>query len=138
MLSEINEANGQVVDSYVSAVGVAGTGVNNALPSEVAMCVSIRETNGVVRGRFYLPPPTVNQITATGLFNSTFVSDQANRVQDLFQTLGGLTAPARLGIYSRKLHQFRGSTQISIGNVPDAQRRRRNKLIEARQSRTIA
>lgn len=72
------DGTGQVTE--LSAVGV-GSGGGNSLPSETAFVVTLRTpTRGRrYRGRVYMPPPTVNATTTSGVLgasNQTFINKQ--------------------------------------------------------------
>lgn len=136
--NEINEASGAIV--RVAEVVVPTTTASGALPlpAEVALCVTIRPVTGLIAGRFYLPSPSVGGLDANGNLTSAAQGVFADRLQVFFQTaLGASSSPIRLGVYSRKNHNYVGAQSIEVGSVFDSQRRRRNKLVEIRLSRGI-
>lgn len=137
-LEEIEESSGDLV-GVANQVIVAPTQVGVIqLPSEVAACVTIRPVAGLTTGRFYLPSFLYSDVTTNGLMLPAKQTAVADKLQTFFQTnLGTLAQPIRLGIYSRKTHNFVGAGSIELGNVYDSQRRRRNKLIEARLTRSV-
>lgn len=137
----------------------AGSG-GACLPFEVAVAVSLYAyTPGTfvpnrasLRGRFYLPP-----IDASALGNgaqagrlgpssqSALASALGNFANDIHHTsadqsgdnpLGGEDWWS-LGVLSRKRGEFHRVTTLRVGDVPDVQKRRRNKLAEGYQDRTI-
>jgi len=137
-VAEINEANGDTVAVAEAALTGISYSSNGALPAEVAECVTIRPVTGLTTGRFYLPPIDNTSCTLAGQMTSTAQTTLADRLQTFFQTdLGGASSPLRLGIYSRKTHNYVGATSVQVGNVYDSQRRRRNKLVESRTTRSV-
>lgn len=137
-VEEFTEGTGVITEVANQAI-VAPTQVGVIqLPSEVACCVTIRPVAGLVTGRFYLPSFLNTDVTTNGLMLPAKQTSVADKLQDFFQNdLGGAASPIRLGIYSRKTHNFVGATSIEVGNVYDSQRRRRNKLIESRLTRSV-
>ena len=80
---------------------------------------------------------TQNALDPSGTFPISNRDTTATALQTLVQTLGSRSSPARLGIWRQKTGSFVGSKGISIGNVWDTQRRRRNKLIESRITKLV-
>jgi len=137
-IAEINEATGDTVAVAEEAVTGVTYSTDGSMPAEVAMCVTIRPVTGLISGRMYLPPGINSQMTIQGNMNSTYQASVADALQTFFQDdLGSAPSPLRLGIYSRKNHNFVGATSIQLGNVYDSQRRRRNKLVESRLTRSV-
>ena len=86
------------------------------------------------RGRFYAPSLAVDQVSA-GRMLTTARDTLADAAEDLVQ---GLTsAGGNLVIYHRGSGSTTLVTSLDVGDVIDTQRRRRNKLIEARTSRPL-
>jgi hypothetical protein len=128
--AELSDLNGRQVDAAESAVSLTGTNVSDMLPHEVAWAVTTRgaAANKKDRGRFYLPPPAVSEIT-NGLYAGAACTRLSAAAAILVNSLQGA------GFNPVILHPNFTDTVITIvdvGNVPDVQRRRRNKLIEAR------
>lgn len=118
-------------DSALTEVGVAA---GNALPADVALVVSLRTglANRRGRGRFYLPQPAASQLTTNGRVLADFVTDLG---ASLAAAWGGYnTASDRPVVYSRAARNFTAITSFDIGNLYDTQRRRENKVTEARTS----
>jgi len=115
----------------------AGGAGGDPLPGEVALSVSLRTSlpTRAGRGRFYLPNPQTSVIIA-GLFSNPFVADVVEAAQ---LGLDGLVADGYPAvIYHATTKTSTPLTSVDVGNVPDVQRRRRNKLTEARQSLPIS
>jgi hypothetical protein len=140
-------ASGGTADSFTQTVGPlqgSGSASNTQLPYEVACCVTLRGTTAGRRGRgrFYLPPMHAAMLTTTG--GSWGVTVTSTGTATVLGTLGTafasfVSATRRVCVASKV-----GGTlvmnpvnTVEIGNVPDAQRRRRNRLVEARTSLPI-
>jgi hypothetical protein len=132
LVQELSAGTGTVIDAAVEPIGTAGTASVGMLAPQTSMCVSVLPVTGVVRGRFYLPPMNQGATTATGQIGGSKVTVHGTALQAFFNDLGGDSEPARLGIWRSTTNAFVASKGISIGNVWDTQRRRRNKLVEVR------
>lgn len=128
----------------ITPITGGSTSDTNSLPFEVSPCITLRTATATARGRgrFYLPPPVRSQVGGDGIFNSTLVSTgttgaagAAAEAMNNFKTnnpgvpvviskVGGVIATHAI-------------TSVEIGNVPDSQRRRRNRLVETRTSATV-
>lgn len=136
--NEVNEASGAIIQTSEVVVPACTPSAALPLPPEVALCVTIRPVNGLIAGRLYLPSPSVNALDSNGNVLPTAQPVFADRMQTFFQTaLGASSSPIRVGIYSRKNHNWVGAGRIEVGSVFDSQRRRRNKLVEIRLSRNV-
>jgi hypothetical protein len=134
---EIRESDGKVLAVAESSLSIAGSSPDSQLPAEVAVCVSIRALVGVASGRYYLPAPSRGALTANGQMVSALRDDLADDLKTMHDAMAALTSPMRLGIYRPTANAFVGAGSINVGNVFDSQRRRRNKLVEARASRAL-
>ena len=137
LVSELQVGSGTVVDTASAVIGLAGTAVVNMMPPQCSLCVTILPVSGTTKGRFYLPPMNTGVQTATGRCSTVKVTAHADAWHELLTSLAGETSPARLGIWRTGPDTYLGSKGISIGDVFDTQRRRRNKLIEVRQQRLV-
>jgi hypothetical protein len=131
-VSEVSQGTGVVVDTAAATIGTAGTAATNCLPPQCAMVVSVLPVTGTVRGRYYLPPFNSGVLNLQGRMSSTARDRHGAAWQAFFNALGAMSAPSRLGIWRTGANTFVGSKGISVGDVIDTQRRRRNKAIESR------
>lgn len=115
---------------------VTPTGGNlagNLMPGEVAAVISLRTAlaGRRTRGRMYMPTPSYTLLDA----NSRWTSGMCT---GFTTAAAALLAPLVVGAetFSAVVASATGSlltpvTQVACGNVPDSQRRRRDRLIEA-------
>lgn len=140
--ASIDETTGAQITRRELTNGSAGTGTAESLPYQVTPVVSLR-TNLATRagrGRFYAPSLGVDQISGGRLLTAarTALADAAlAMLQDVM--ISGLVPVIFHRTASSGTAQFSRTQIISldVGDVLDTQRRRRNKLIESRESRTL-
>lgn len=131
---EISPLTGQQQTLRESNVNIPGSAEANALPADVAIVVSLRSpvANRTGRGRFYLPQPTTNALTAVGRLDETAQSTIVDAL------LAAWTQANAAGenpvIYSRTQRATREITSFNVGDLFDTQRRRENALTENRVS----
>lgn len=137
----VDTGSGGVISTASAAYSRAGTGSGNSLPPEVAICVSLRTglSGGSYRGRMYLPAPTVGSNTSVGRLDTT---NQGIIVTQLSNAMIAMNADvtystADVVVRSRSLAANTEVTSIDCGDVFDAQRRRRNSLVESRVSAVV-
>lgn len=134
--SLLTEATGQQTARADVAVNLPGTSAEDTLPPQVAITVSLRTdvANRTGRGRFYLPSPATNAVTA-GRINTAIQQNIVNAWIRAFAALdsGGITPV----LYSRSTHTTITITSFNVGDVFDTQRRRRNQLVEQRIAGTV-
>jgi hypothetical protein len=128
----------------ITPITGGSTSDTNCLPYEVSPCVTLRTALASARGRgrFYLPPPTRSQVTGDGLFTSpTTGTGAGTTVGAMSEAWGNFKTnnPAFPVVISRAggTVSTQDLTSVEVGNIPDAQRRRRNRLVEVRSSATI-
>lgn len=116
-------------------VGASGSAM---LPQEVSPVVSTQAAGAgpSQRGRMYLPPPTLNQITSSGRLTTTFQGGIADAMKAFLDPLAGPIL--RSCVWSRKNASNSPIVGIRVGDVFDVQRRRRNDTIESYTTRTLA
>ena len=131
---EISPLTGQQQTLRESNVNIPGSAEANALPADVAIVVSLRSpvANRTGRGRFYLPQPTTNALTAVGRLDETAQSTIVDAL------LAAWTQANAAGenpvIYSRTQRATREINSFNVGDLFDTQRRRENALTENRVS----
>lgn len=133
--SQLTTGSGVVVESAEAPIGRAGTASVGMMPPQCSVCVTILGIGTTTKGRFYLPPFNQGCLTSAGRLATSKRDAWADALDGFFGGLGGASSPARLGIWRTSSQSFIGAQGISIGDVIDTQRRRRNKLIEARTER---
>lgn len=136
--ASLSAIDGKQVDAVQAALVVAGTHSATAtLPQEVCIGVTTRgaSTNRRSRGRWYMPATAADTATTAGRLVSATQTAFAAHVQGMLQHLTG--AAITPVIYHRDLLTGTPITRIDVGDVFDAQRRRRDKLVEVRVSQTI-
>jgi hypothetical protein len=136
--ASLSATTGKQVDALQAALSIPGTHAATAtLPQEVCIGVTTRgaSTNRRSRGRFYMPATATDTATTAGRLASATQTLFVNHVQGFLQRLvtGGVTPV----IYHRDLLTATPITRIDVGDVFDAQRRRRDKLVEVRVAATI-
>ena len=131
---EISPLTGQQQTLRESNVNIPGSAEANALPADVAIVVSLRSpvANRTGRGRFYLPQPTTNALTAVGRLDETAQSTIVDALTAAWTQANA--AGENPVIYSRTQRATREITSFNIGDLFDTQRRRENALTENRVS----
>ena len=131
---EISLLTGQQQTLRESNVDIAGTSTSNALPADVAIVVSLRSpvANRTGRGRFYLPQPTTDALTAVGRLDETAQSTIVDALTAAWTQANA--AGENPVIYSRTQRATREITSFNVGDLFDTQRRRENALTENRVS----
>lgn len=130
--AQLDPLTGKQIDRVEEAVTLAGTASGEMCPHECAVAVSTRTTSATRsgRGRMYLPPPAVSKLTDGRITNAcaTRILDGAVLMMNTLQGAGYTPVIWHPNLTSTDI------TRLDVGDVVDAQRRRRNKLIEARVS----
>lgn len=132
-VAELDELTGRQVHKVMATCDVDGTNVGETLPPQVALAVSLRTnlaTKGG-RGRFYLPPLAVG----AALNGQLIVAAQDAAVAGAQAYLNVmLTAGFVPVVFHRATLTADIVVRVDVGNIFDTQRRRRNKLVELRQT----
>jgi len=131
--ASIDPATGKQISRLIDDVSLPGVATGEMLPFQCASCVSWRTalaTRGG-RGRIYLPPLAVSTLD-TGRLSSAAVTAIVAAVGELTGSLDG--DGLALTLFSGTTFAQTPITGGDVGDVIDTQRRRRNKLIEARTS----
>ena len=131
---EISPLTGQQQTLRESNVNIPGSAEANALPADVAIVVSLRSpvANRTGRGRFYLPQPTTNALTAVGRLDETAQSTIVDALTAAWTQANA--AGENPVIYSRTQRATREINSFNVGDLFDTQRRRENALTENRVS----
>jgi hypothetical protein len=133
---ELNQTTGKQLTGLTDPRNDTGTNTGECLPFQCAPVVSLRTAtlSRAGRGRFYAPSLAVDQVAA-GRMVAGAQTALANSALALLQALDN--AGQTPVIYHRALGTVTNITSLDVGDVIDTQRRRRNKLIEARSSRQL-
>lgn len=137
-VSQYNPLTGLILSTQMGGSTYTCTGLSGALPPQVAICVTLRTSLAGSRntGRFYLPGPAVTQIDANGRLLPADVLAIITALKAAFDAgiAAGWTA---VNVYSKSQHLVIPVVSLDCGDVLDTQRSRRDKLVEARQSKLI-
>lgn len=94
----------------------------------MVISLSTQFTGRSERGRMYLPGPAVSNVTSAGRFATTNRNDIRDAAVAL---LASTSAPDNVSVlWSRKNVSLTPLDSLRVGDVFDAQRRRRDKLTE--------
>lgn len=133
-LDSAGRAIEQGTSAFQATPAVTGASASR-LPDEVAMCVTL--VSGLPgrsrRGRCYLGGLAAGTIAQDGTFAGTQAQMAATHFGGFLANVD--TAGWQPVIYSRVLGISTPIINVSVGTVPDVQRRRRNKLQELRYTR---
>lgn len=134
--AEIDVLTGRQLGRIDVVLTLAGSGTSESLPPQVSAACSLRTALATRRGRgrFYLPPFVTDTDTG-GLLDATVQGVVSLACQKFLQSL--VTATYVPIIWHRDTKTYDNVVTIDVGNVFDTQRRRRNKLVETRSSRTL-
>lgn len=135
--SEVDPQTGRQSVQAESAVTLAGSSTSSAMPADVAIVVSERSAtaNRSGRGRFYLPQPSVDVVSSTGLLSSSTMTTIADAAGTAYSD--ALTAGFQPVIYSPTYKMSRPIISIDVGNHADTQRRRENAVPVSRERRQL-
>jgi hypothetical protein len=129
----------------ITPIAGGSTSETNSLPYEVSPCVTLRTALSTRRGRgrFYLPPPMRQAVVGNGLWGSIIAASGSGSIvysvgeaMDNFESTSGgevvVISKVTGSVITNRV------TRVEVGNIPDAQRRRRNRQVETRYSYTMA
>jgi len=120
-----------------TAQSIDGVAAGNALPADVALCVSCRTANSNrrSRGRFFLPQPAASQVTVNGRVLTDFITDVLASLEAAWTAYN--TATDIPVVYSRADRVTRPMVTFDIGDLYDTQRGRESSQVEARTSEVM-
>lgn len=115
-----------------TAQNLDGVVVGVPMPADVSLVVSLRTAlaNRRGRGRFYLPQPATANLTADGRVIADLIADLSASLAAAWASYN--TTNDRPVVYSRAARSVQNITSFNVGDLFDTQRRRENKLLEAR------
>ena len=134
--TEIDPLTGKNLGQVITAEALVGTDANGPVPPQCAVTVSLRTAvfNKAGRGRFYLPAYGTDKVLA-GRILPLAVTQTATAAQKMVQSLNG--AGYTVCVYHRASRTHDNVVSVNVGDVFDTQRRRRDKLVEARTSLAV-
>jgi hypothetical protein len=86
----------------------------------------------------YLPPVSVAQVDPDGQLTSASAGNIADALKRFFDAMNDGLSLGNVAVFSKTLGTLTDVTQVRVGRVVDAQRRRRNKIPESYSFRTLA
>lgn len=128
--AELDPVTFKQVDAVETTLSLTGTSAGDMLPHECAVAVTTRaaSANRRDRGRFFLPPPAVATISNGRLL----VAQRDHIAQGAAILINTLQGNAFNPVIFHPDGTSSAIVEVDVGDVLDVQRRRRNKLIEAR------
>jgi hypothetical protein len=123
------------------AIALAGTNGGDMLPSQSAVAVSLtagKRPNGTpFRGRFYLPPLSMDTVGPDGVLLAAIPQTICENILAFFNALAAVNAYA--SIWSRTVEDLVSYVDlVRVGNKVDTIRTRRNKMPETYYSLPVA
>lgn len=130
--TEINILTGKQLARADTAQVIPGVAAGNAMPADVALVISKRTSlpTRAGRGRMYLPQPAASQLTTQGRVLPDLVNDLIDSLTAAWT--GYNSGTDRPVIFGRATHSTLNLTSFDVGDLYDTQRRRENKVTEAR------
>lgn len=123
-----------------AVVPVGGSSAAENLPTEVAVCASLKTalSSRRTRGRVFLPNPTVTCVTAAGRLTTVAQTDFVDALAAYLTTFNADGDPMRSCVVSETGQLLTPVTSVNVGDVFDVQRRRRDALLEVRADAPVA
>lgn len=132
---QVIDLDGHVSETFDRFItGDPGARTANTLPHEVAVVVSLRSftDSRAGRGRSYLPPPAVDMVTSTSRFDSAGTAAVSTGMASFLSPLTSGSDTWFSAVQSPTTSSYYKLRSVSVGDVFDAQRRRRDNLAEVR------
>lgn len=126
--------DGKAIQSYERSVTLTpGTASSNSLPTEVSIVASLNTpfAGRRFRGRMYLPPPATSQTTPEGRVNATLRDGLAPEMRDYLSGSVGTSTLSSVVASGVGEGALTAVSAVRVGDVFDAQRRRRESIREA-------
>jgi hypothetical protein len=134
-----NTATGTIISSAPGGIQFTGSATSQPLPPQISTCVTLRTqfAGRSFRGRFYLPPGITANMQSNGRMLGTTITGLLTNLNTAALAMQSAVPNCSIGVYSRALHAWNKGTFFDIGDVFDTQRRRRDKLVESRQTALV-
>lgn len=137
---EARDLNGELESVAEAARGTAVVGTSSVVhPLQTSIVLSLRTTDSTARGkgRLYWPAlgmaidTTTARFSAVGVDNFiTGMNTYLAAIRAEIRSIGGMSS-ASLAVWSRTTPKVAPVVTLKAGNVPDVQRRRRDKVVES-------
>lgn len=140
LVQRLNQTTGEILDTISGSFTGAGDHVGGVnLPGEVAACATFRTATLTPsgRGRSYLPAPGNVALANNGRFTAAFCQAVADAWVQCFIAFVSDDHGGFAVVWSNKTDSLYETTAVECGDVPDAQRSRRNGLTETRYATTV-
>ena len=129
-------SNNLIQAAEVDGLAIQGTGVVR-MPPQAATVVSLLtgRPGRSYRGRIYVPAWGGSLVSPGGRLGSpttTQVAENVRTIKDICVDECPATFVPKMVVYSPKLDVVTPVTQLSVGDVVDTQRRRRDSMVEVR------
>jgi len=128
---QLSDADGHQVQKVENTETLTGTSVDNDMPPQVAVAVSLRTGTPTRkgRGRFFLPSPSVVAGAADGTVDSAAQDAMSVAAAAALTLLN--TAGYQPIVFHRDTVSGTDVLFVRVGSVFDTQRRRRNRVVES-------
>lgn len=124
--------------------GPPGTDSSNMLPPEVSCCLSLQtpQVGRRGRGRMYMPPAGTGEVSSQGFVSSGHTAALATAGATLMaalavESIDPSSTHVRPIVTGVPYTRYGVVESVNVGNVWDAQRRRRRQLIETRTDEAV-
>lgn len=133
--AELDSVTLKQIDAAEESLALVGTSSGEMLPHECAVAVTTKGAaeNRRDRGRFYLPPLSTSTVDG-GRVGSATLAKLLNGAAIWFNEL---QAASYVPVILHPDGTTTAVSRLSVGDVFDVQRRRRNKLLEVRVSTSV-
>jgi hypothetical protein len=135
----VDEATGVTTVTGINGLAYTGSSIVEPLPPNLSPCVTLRtaRAGASYRGRFYLPAWNVDTVDSVGRIAGASVTAALTALSAAFTSAEAVSTGVNLVVYSRTHRMVNEVVQLDMGNVWDVQRRRRDKLVEVRQTQLV-